>query len=525
MLHVATPAATIRLSPHSVLTLGRADCPHVPGAAAVSRRAVTLAATGPRRATLTVVGKSACRLISRVTGETIILPPGAVRDDVGVGDEVQLAAAAPEAVVRVCDDAAARLEPPPKRPRGGVEDADGAPVPPPPTSPLMLVLCGLPGAGKSTLASALAAAGWTRICQDTISPSGRRGTRAACVTAAKTALAAGRRVVIDRCNATVEQRADFIAAAASAAAPVHALHLALPAAACADRAAGRASHEGGVCGQGARAVVARVAAAGVVAPARTEGFASVTVCTNDRAANAAAARWAGREESKPANAFDVLMAAARSPKPPPPPPPTASRSLAGPLNALRAVAANPASNPAASVTQIDGFDLIILPDRYPKARRHALVLPFGAPGAAPDTPAALATWPNAAALVRAMLTAGKRWAAGAGDTTPWRFGFHSVPSLAPLHLHCITQDLISPALKTKKHFHSFASPFFVDAIDVVDALDTGGPLPLLDGGAAAAALAAPLVCHRCGAAAPNMPRLKEHLAVCDGPWPASAERV
>lgn len=43
-----------------------------------------------------------------------------------------------------------------------------------------------------------------------------------------------------------------------------------------------------------------------------------------------------------------------------------------------------------------------------------------------------------------------------------RAGIHSVPSLANLHIHVITQDFFSPRLKNKKHYNSFTTSFFVD---------------------------------------------------------------
>jgi len=64
----------------------------------------------------------------------------------------------------------------------------------------MLLLTGLPGAGKSTLAARLAKKGWTAVNQDTL------GDRKTCVAAARTAFKAGQLVVIDRCNISRIQR-------------------------------------------------------------------------------------------------------------------------------------------------------------------------------------------------------------------------------------------------------------------------------------------------------------------------------
>jgi len=71
----------------------------------------------------------------------------------------------------------------------------------------MLVLCGLPGSGKSTLAARLRVElGWTIVNQDTLT------SRQACMKAARAAFKEGDtgKVVIDRCNFNVAQRAPWV---------------------------------------------------------------------------------------------------------------------------------------------------------------------------------------------------------------------------------------------------------------------------------------------------------------------------
>ena len=47
-------------------------------------------------------------------------------------------------------------------------------------------------------------------------------------------------------------------------------------------------------------------------------------------------------------------------------------------------------------------------------------------------------------------------------------GFHSTPSLTPIHLHIISSDLESPCLKHKKHWNSFTKiPEFYVPLDAV----------------------------------------------------------
>lgn len=93
---------------------------------------------------------------------------------------------------------------------------------PPPSSPsvVLLLLVGVPGSGKSTFSSSLITSTnlsppssskrkWIRVNQDTVK-AGKRGTRAQCISAARTALEAGTSVIVDRCNVDQEQRRDFI---------------------------------------------------------------------------------------------------------------------------------------------------------------------------------------------------------------------------------------------------------------------------------------------------------------------------
>lgn len=78
-----------------------------------------------------------------------------------------------------------------------------------PTAPILLLLVGLPGSGKSTFARRLPSSAWLVVNQDTIHD-GHPGSRKQCLTAAREGLREGRHVCIDRTNMTVEQRGDFL---------------------------------------------------------------------------------------------------------------------------------------------------------------------------------------------------------------------------------------------------------------------------------------------------------------------------
>jgi hypothetical protein len=128
--------------------------------------------------------------------------------------------------------------------------------------------------------------------------------------------------------------------------------------------------------------------------------------------------------------------------------------------------------------------------------------------------------PAAAAAAAAAAEGGQSFGPAAADkpgngsssSIPpgWRLGFHSIPSMAQLHLHIITNDFNSEWLKFKKHWNSFTSPFFLSLDDIIVTLQQQGCVKV-DRAAAEGLLKGGLVCHKCGQVLPNMPQLKAHL--------------
>ena len=279
------------VGPGQRITLGR-DRIRLP---TISRRAAeVVVGTGrPPAVTFAVVGSNPAAVERAGCKSRLVLLPGA---SAPIGDSDCLILS-PGASGRV-----------------GVRFVDGDYEPAAP-DPVLLLMVGLPGAGKSTFCEHLQTAApgaWARVCQDSISAKGGRGSRAACVAAACAALAGGRCVVVDRTNVDAAQRADFVAAAAQVGVAAHAVVLERTARDCAARAAARATHEGGVLGPGSARVVHSMAAALTAAgppDAAAEGLASVTVCTDDTQANAAAAAWAAR--TRAVGEWLVAEAAAR----------------------------------------------------------------------------------------------------------------------------------------------------------------------------------------------------------------------
>lgn len=86
-------------------------------------------------------------------------------------------------------------------------------------------------------------------------------------------------------------------------------------------------------------------------------------------------------------------------------------------------------------------------------------------------------------------------------------GVHTRPSMNHLHVHVLSRDMHSPALKHRKHYNSFNTPFLIDVADFPLRPDD----PRLDPGAEGY-LQWDLTCWRCGRSFGNrFKALKDHL--------------
>ena len=209
--------------------------------------------------------------------------------------------------LRETDTNPSRDEPAAKRPKTADEhtipDASTAAVPP--SRPVVLILVGPPGAGKSTLCASLPASAWTTVNQDTIGKHGKPGSRDQCLAAVKRALTLGKHVAVDRCHLTEEQRAFFVAVARERGAAAHAVHLNLPRDVILDRVRRRADHVS-VNGEKGVGVAKRMMGQKANAPpTRAEGFERVLACRDDAAVAAAAKTYAAVPRAGAANERSV----------------------------------------------------------------------------------------------------------------------------------------------------------------------------------------------------------------------------
>ncbi|KAL6855751.1 HIT-like protein [Trichoderma novae-zelandiae] len=103
-----------------------------------------------------------------------------------------------------------------------------------------------------------------------------------------------------------------------------------------------------------------------------------------------------------------------------------------------------------------------------------------------------------------QLPQGRNWLAEV------KCGVHAVPSMGNLHVHVLSRDMHSPAMKHRKHYNSFNTPFLVDVADFpLAGADLGrarGP------GEEEGCMRRDLVCWRCGRSFGNrFKELKGHL--------------
>ncbi|KAJ1616810.1 HIT-like domain-containing protein [Pavlovales sp. CCMP2436] len=218
-----------------------------------------------------------------------------------------------------------------------------------------------------------------------------------------------------------------------------------------------------------------------------------------------------------ASAYSTRALLTRAYAPPPKPPKPEG------LNALARLVRDPAwALQSGKALHVDE-KVVVAYDLYAKARLHLLLMPLHPSLKAVHAPTDLRSEhlpairelrKCAAWLERSLRTS------GALPSLQLRIGFHRVPSMAHLHLHFLTTDHDSEALRTKRHWNSFQPPFFLPIDECIRTLETSGVGDVLRGAqldGVEAALKADMSCPLCEAAggAPvritNIPALKLHL--------------
>ncbi|XP_056892513.1 aprataxin isoform X2 [Takifugu flavidus] len=149
--------------------------------------------------------------------------------------------------------------------------------------------------------------------------------------------------------------------------------------------------------------------------------------------------------------------------------------------------------------------VVVIKDKYPKARYHWLVLPWH------SISSLKALRKEHCDLVKHMQQVAEQMIRQCPDASTLRFrsGYHAIPSMSHVHLHVISQDFDSPCLKNKKHWNSFTTDYFIESQAVIQMLETDGSISIKEG--ATELLKLPLRCHVCRKEFSTIPALKQHL--------------
>ncbi|XP_033760025.1 aprataxin-like [Pecten maximus] len=150
--------------------------------------------------------------------------------------------------------------------------------------------------------------------------------------------------------------------------------------------------------------------------------------------------------------------------------------------------------------------VVIIKDKYPKARHHFLVLPKE------NIPNLKSLKPEHIKLLEYLHKKGEEVIHRTDETLKFRLGYHAIPSMSHLHLHVISQDFDSPCLKNKKHWNSFTTEYFYDSKDIIKMLKNEGKVQL-DSTKFQDVLKRNLRCHVCRKELSTMPALKTHIKV------------
>ncbi|XP_053606621.1 aprataxin [Plodia interpunctella] len=148
--------------------------------------------------------------------------------------------------------------------------------------------------------------------------------------------------------------------------------------------------------------------------------------------------------------------------------------------------------------------VVAIRDKYPKAKIHYLILPFE------DINSIHKLNDTHVGLLEEFGKLYQELKEEHMDSS-LRAGFHAVPSMQRLHMHVISTDMVSPCLKTKVHWNSFTTNFFIPYQDALKELKESGSIKKISSELHKSLMATDLVCNQCDFKPKNMPQLKEHL--------------
>ncbi|XP_045536257.1 aprataxin [Papilio machaon] len=148
--------------------------------------------------------------------------------------------------------------------------------------------------------------------------------------------------------------------------------------------------------------------------------------------------------------------------------------------------------------------IVVIRDKYPKAKIHLLVLPKDNINSIYKlTSKDVALLEEFGQIFKLIQKEHKNHLLNAG--------FHAVPSMQRLHMHIISKDMVSPCLKTKVHWNSFTTALFKPYNDVLAELKQYGAIKEIAHNIYKTLKTTPLKCNQCSYIPKNIPQLKEHL--------------
>jgi len=153
-------------------------------------------------------------------------------------------------------------------------------------------------------------------------------------------------------------------------------------------------------------------------------------------------------------------------------------------------------------------NLVVIKDKYPKAKHHYLILPRK------KIKDLMSLTMGDLELLKELEVAADRLVSK-HPKSEFKIGYHAVPSMAQVHLHVISTDFESDCLKHKKHWNSFNTDYFVNSSSVIEEIETNGYYSAPSQETTKKLLNTPLKCNRCDYVPVNFPDLKRHLSKCN----------
>jgi len=146
--------------------------------------------------------------------------------------------------------------------------------------------------------------------------------------------------------------------------------------------------------------------------------------------------------------------------------------------------------------------VVVLRDKFPKAKHHYLVLPKEKI----DTPSSLTR--DNLDLLREMEDVAKEIITRHPDDK-FKMGFHATPSMLQLHLHVISEDYQSVYMKKPIHWNSFNTEYFLSLTQVRGWLEAEGKISVEK--KKDELMSSQMNCNKCQFKTSNFFNLKSHL--------------